>query len=100
MERTDSNQTATGASAVLTAGGALTMALFPLALPMLLLTIVFVLPLLLPLLAAIPLVLAALAVRSVARRLRARDQLHPRTPSGRERDVPKADALRVRVGRT
>ena len=73
-----------GTAAAATGAGAVVMALFPFAIPFLLLTVVFVAPLLvLPLVAAIPiavLVAAGLAARGAWRAL-----------SGRRRRAPKSE---------
>jgi membrane protein implicated in regulation of membrane protease activity len=105
MDRNGTDQTVTGIAAVLTAGGAISMALFPFLLPVLLLTLVFALPLALLALPAIPVVLAVLAVRALAGRarrskeLRAADESDERALPRREGDVPQPDALRARFGR-
>jgi hypothetical protein len=69
--------TASEAAGVMIGLGVLTMALFPFALPFLLLTVAFAAPLLLlPLVAALPLAVVAgvvLAIRRIRRRLAARE---------------------------
>ena len=69
MEESNAN-TVTGIAGGLTAGGIITMALFPFLLPGILITLPFVLPLAILALPAIPVILAALAIRALRRRPR------------------------------
>jgi len=75
MEETNAN-TVTGIAGALTAGGIITMALFPFLLPGILITLPFVLPLALLALPVVPVVLVALAIRAIRRR-RARPSAEP-----------------------
>jgi len=73
--------TITGAAGAATGFGVVTMALFPLLLPGILITLAFALPLILLALPAIPLVAGALAIRALVRRRRRARQLA--TPAAR-----------------
>jgi hypothetical protein len=71
--------TVNGTLGALTAFGILTLALAPLAIPFLVLTVVFLAPLALPALLVLPFALIVLAVRA-ARRLIARSRRSTRSP--------------------
>ena len=80
--------TASGVAAVIAGAGAVTFALFPLAIPFLLLTAVFTTPLvLIGVAAALPLGIVAaavLAIRAIATRVRRRSGSRPPPRAGRQ----------------
>ncbi len=86
-------ETIAGVSAVLTIFGVLGFALFPLALPIVVLTGVFAAPLLLPAIPLLLLVPIALGVRGVARRLRPRGPARPTAASVSRATAPSPRPL-------
>lgn len=86
-------ETIAGISAGLTMIGVLGFALFPLALPIIVLTGVFAAPLLLPAIPLLLLVPVALAARRVARRLKRREPARPTAASASPSAAPSPRPL-------